>query len=85
VKRAAAEFALPSDAVTVCKPVAAAGTVNEQELKLPFSSATQDVATLRPSKRTAMVLYGAKPLPLTPAVPPLAPALGLRLMAGVTV
>jgi hypothetical protein len=59
--------------------------VNAQELKLPVASATQDVATLLPSNVTAMVLFGAKPLPLTPAVPPTAPALGLRLMAGVTV
>jgi hypothetical protein len=59
--------------------------VNVQELKLPFASATQDVATLLPSKVTAMVLFGVKPLPLTPTVLPPAPALGLRLMAGLTV
>ena len=59
--------------------------MNVQELKLPFRSATQDVETVLPSKVTAMVLYGAKPLPLTPAVLRAAPALGLRLMAGVTV
>jgi hypothetical protein len=84
VKVARAEFPLLSDAVTVCDPAATVGTVNVQELKLPVPSATQSVATLRPSKLTAMVLFGAKPLPLTASPLPTAPALGVRLMAGVT-
>jgi hypothetical protein len=76
----------PSDAVTVCEPVpAVVGTVNVQVLKLPVPSATQSVATLLPSKLTAMVLFGAKPLPLTLVLLPAKPALGLTLMAGSTV
>jgi hypothetical protein len=85
VKIAEAEYAVPSDAVTVWIPALVAGTVNAQKLTLPLASAVQDVATLLPSKVTAMVLNGAKPLPLTAAVLPPGPALGIRLMAELTV
>ena len=85
VKIAEAEYVAPSDAVTVWSPAATAGTVNAQKLTLPLASAVQDVATLLPSKVTAMVLNGAKPLPLTAAVLPPGPALGIRLMAELTV
>jgi hypothetical protein len=85
VKRAAAEFALVSVAVTVWGPAGAAGTVNGQALKLPLALVLQDVATLLPSKVTVMVAFALKPLPLTAAVLPTTPALGVRLMAGVMV
>jgi hypothetical protein len=85
VKLAAAEVSLPFDAVTVWGPAVAAGTVNAQGLKLPVASAVQSVATLLRSKVKAMVLNGAKPLPLTAALLPATPALGVRLMAGLTV
>jgi hypothetical protein len=85
VKRAAAAFALVSDAVTVWGPAGAAGTVNGQALKLPLALVVQDVATLLLSKLTVMVAFALKPLPLTAAVLPTTPALGARLMAGVTV
>jgi hypothetical protein len=52
---------------------------------LPVASAVQNVATLLPSKRKAMVLYGVKPLPLTAAPLPPVPALGIRLMTRMTV
>ena len=61
---AAAEFAMPSDAVTVWVPPVSGGTVNAQELKLPVASALQDWPLL-PSTAKVMVLSGAKPLPLT--------------------
>jgi hypothetical protein len=38
-----------------------------------------------PSKVTVMVPNGAKPLPLTAALLPPAPALAVRMMAGMTV
>src|SRR5437763_1334564 len=81
-KLAEAEFALVSDAVTVWGPAGAAGTVNGQALKLPLALVLQDVATLLPSKVTVMVAFALKPLPLTAAVLPTTPALGVRLMAG---
>ena len=55
---------MPSDAVTVWVPPVWVGTVYAQELKLPVASAVQDVSPL-PSMAKAMVLFGAKPLPLT--------------------
>ena len=76
---------VPSDAVTGWLPAVAAGTVYAQALKRPLALAVQDVATLLPLKLTAMGANGAKPLPLTAAGMPTAPALGLRLMARVTV
>jgi hypothetical protein len=74
------------DAATVWVPAGAAGTANAQ-LKVPFASVVQDVevGTLLPSKVTAMMSFGAKPLPLTAALAPTAPALALRSMAGLTV
>src|SRR5205085_316287 len=66
-------------------PAATAGTVNAQKRKLPVASAVQDVATLLPSKVKAMGANGAKPLPLTAARLPPAPALGSRPMARATV
>jgi hypothetical protein len=45
----------------------------------------QSVATLVPSKVTVMVPNDAKPLPLTAALLPAAPALAVRLIAGLTV
>ena len=80
-----AEFALPSDAITVWIPVVLAGTVNAQGLKLPVASVVQDVATLLPSKVTVMVAFALKPLPLIAALLPTAPARAIRLMAGLTV
>ena len=74
-----------SDAATLWIPAGAAGTVNAQALKLPVTSAVQDVATLLPSKVKVMGLYAAKPLPLTATLLPATPALRVRLMAGVTV
>jgi hypothetical protein len=59
--------------------------VNTQELKLPVASAGHDVETLLPSKVKRTGLFAAKPLPLTTSLLPAAPALALRLMAGVTV
>ena len=47
--------------------------------------AVQSVETLLPSKLTVMGSNDAKPLPLTAAPLPPAPALAVRLMAGVTV
>ena len=82
---------MPSDAVTGWIPAGLTGTVYAQELKLPLASAVQGMPpdavreTLLPSKVTAMGANGAKPLPLTAAGLPTAPALGLRLMARVTV
>jgi hypothetical protein len=81
---------VPSDAVTVEEPVAAAGTVNAQLLlagRLPRASAVQvpDVPSAVPSYVTVIVLFGLKLLPLSVMVPPAAPALGFRLMAGVMV
>jgi hypothetical protein len=43
------------------------------------------MATSAPSKVKATGLFAAKPLPLTTSLLPAAPALALRLMAGVTV
>ena len=60
-----AEFALLSDAVTVWFPPVSGGGVNAQELKLPPASALQFVETGLPLTRKVMVLFGAKPLPLT--------------------
>jgi hypothetical protein len=75
-----------SVAATVWIPaVAVAGTVNVQLLKLPLPLAVQDVETLLPSKVKAMGAFGAKPLPLTVALLPTAPALVARLRAGLTV
>jgi hypothetical protein len=85
MKIAEAEFALPSDAVTVWVPAVATGLVNAQELKLPVTSVVQGVATLLPSKDKVMGLYAAKPLPLTTSLLPSGPALAVRLMAGSTV
>ena len=59
--------------------------VKTQALKLPVASAGQTVATLLPPVVKAMGLFAAKPLPLTTSLLPAAPALALRLMAGVTV
>jgi hypothetical protein len=53
-------------------------------LKLPVASAVQDVATLLPSKVTVMG-PAAKPRPLTAALLPTGPALGIRPMSGVIV
>jgi hypothetical protein len=61
---AEAEFAMPSDAVTVWVPPVSGEAVYAQALKLPVASAVQDVPLL-PSAATVMVLYGAKPPPLT--------------------
>jgi hypothetical protein len=61
---AAAEFAMPSDAVTVWVPPVSGGTAYAQALKLPVASAWQYVPPL-PSTAKVMVLFGAKPLPLT--------------------
>jgi hypothetical protein len=61
---AEAEFAMPSEAVTVWVPPVSGGTAYAQALKLPVASALQDVPPL-PSTATVMVLFGAKPLPLT--------------------
>ena len=76
---------VPSDAVTGWLPAVAAGTVYAQALKRPLALAVQDVATLLPSKLTVMGANGAKPLPLTAARLPTAPALGIKLMTGLTV
>jgi hypothetical protein len=59
--------------------------VNAQGLKLPVALVVQDVATLLPSKVTVMPPFALKPLPLTATLLPTTPALGARLMAGVTV
>jgi hypothetical protein len=59
--------------------------VKTQGPKLPVASAGQDVATSVPSKVKLTGLFAAKPLPLTTSLLPAAPALALRLMAGVTV
>jgi hypothetical protein len=85
VKLAEAEFSLPFDAVTVWGPAVTAGTVKAQALKLPVASVVQSVTTLWPSKVKAIVLYGAKPLPLTATLLPTGPALEVRLMAALTV
>ena len=85
VKIAEAEYVAPSDAVTVWSPAATAGTVNAQKLTLPLASAVQDVATLLPSKVTVMGAFALKPLPLIATLLPTAPALGVRLIAGLTV
>src|SRR5438105_10213326 len=61
---AAAELAMPSDAVRVWVPPVSAGRAYAQELTLPVASAVQDVPLL-PSTARVMVLFGAKPLPLT--------------------
>src|SRR5205085_8505550 len=82
---AEAESAVLSDAVTAWVPALTAGAMNVQASKLPLTSATQDVATLLPSKVTAMGLFGAKPRPLTPTLPPTVPLVDVRLMAGSTV
>ena len=79
---AAAEFARVSDAVTVWVPLVSGGGVNAQELKLPRASALQDLETGLPSTRKVMVLFGAKPRPLTAMRGPLVPTLGVRLMLG---
>jgi hypothetical protein len=76
---------VPSDAVTGWLPAVTAGTVNAQKLRLPLALVAQDVATLLPLNLTVMGANGAKPLPLTAAVLPPAPALGIRLMAELTV
>ena len=81
---------VPSDAVTVEEPAAAAGTVNAQVLlasRLPLSSAVQvpDVLSAVPSNETVIVLFGLKLLPLSVTVPPAAPALGFKLMVELTV
>jgi hypothetical protein len=80
-----AKFALLSVAVTVWIPAVTAGTVNVQLRKLPLASAVQDVETLLPSKVKAIVVFAWKPLPLTAALLPAAPALAVRPMAGLTV
>jgi hypothetical protein len=59
--------------------------VNAQELKLPLALVLQDVPTLLPSKVTVMVACGTKPLPLTAALLPTRPSLGVRLMPGLAV
>jgi hypothetical protein len=82
---AEAESALLSDAVTAWVPALTAGAMNVQESKLPSTSATQDVAMLLPSKVKVMGLFGAKPRPLSPTLPPTVPLVELRLMAGSTV
>jgi hypothetical protein len=74
-----------SDAVTVWVPPVSAGTVNAQLLKLPLASALQSVETGLPSTRKVMVACGTKPRPLTAMLLPPAPALGVRLMAGLIV
>jgi hypothetical protein len=62
---AAAKFAMRSDAVTVWVPLDSGGGVNAQELKLPLALALQSVETGLPSTCKVMVLFDAKPLPLT--------------------
>jgi hypothetical protein len=81
---------VPSDAATVEEPVAAVGMVNAQVLlagRLPLASVVQvpDVLSAVPSNVTVIVRFGLKLLPLSVTVPPAAPALGFRLMAGVMV
>jgi hypothetical protein len=61
---AEAECTLLSDAVTVRVPLVIGGGVNAQPLKLPLASVLQ-VETGLPSTRKVMVLFGAKPWPLT--------------------
>jgi hypothetical protein len=85
VKIAAAAFTVLSDAVRAWGPAAATGTWNAQDLKLPVASAVQDVETLLPSKAKVMVPWGTKPRPLTAALLPTGPLLGVRLMLGLTV
>src|SRR5438270_13151817 len=61
---AEAEFALPSDAVTVWVPPISGEGVNAQSLTPPLALAVQ-VETGLPSTATGMVLFGAKPRPPT--------------------
>jgi hypothetical protein len=74
-----------SDAVTVWVPPVSGGTVNAQLLKLPVASALQSVETGLPSTLKVMVPCGTKPRPLTAMLLPPAPALAVRLMAGLIV
>jgi hypothetical protein len=55
---------MPSDAVRVWVPPVWAGTVYAQELKLPVASAVQ-AWPLLPSTARVIVLFSAKPRPLT--------------------
>jgi hypothetical protein len=79
---AEAEFALVSDAVTVWVPLVSGGGVNTQERKVPPPSALQFLETGLPSTRKVMVLFGAKPRPLTAMRGPLELRRGVRLMFG---
>ena len=81
---------VPSDAVTVEEPVAAAGTVNAQLLlagRLPRASAVQvpDVLTEALLYLIVSGLFGVKLLPLSVTMLPTGPEVGFRLRAGLTV
>jgi hypothetical protein len=77
---AEAEFAMPSDAVTVWVPPVSGGGENAQ-LTPPLAVEVQ-VETGLPSTVKVMVLFGAKPPPLTATRGPSELRRGVRLMSG---